>query len=253
MKQRNVRRAAAVAFVIAVTGVGAVLVAHAQAPRKERLTFAPGASSATVKGQIKGDADVDYLVRAGAGQTITVSLKPSNRSNYFNVLPPGSENVAMYAGQTGEDYTGMLPGDGDYTIRVYLVRAAARRNEVSDYTLTVSVTGKALAPLPGSGDAKLPGTPYHASTELRCLTMPSGGAKPASCQAFVVRRGRDGTATVEIDMGQNLKRRILFVAGRPVATDSSQTFTSTRKNDVTTVTFENGEFYDIVDALIFGG
>lgn len=243
----------AVAFMLVVMGAGAVLDSGAQGPRKERLKFAPGTSSAIVKGQIKGGSDVDYMVRASAGQTITVSLKPSNRSNYFNVLPPQSADVAMYIGQTGEEYKGMLPDDGDYTIRVYLVRAAARRNEVSDYTLTVGVTGKALAPLPESQDAKLPGTPYHASTVVQCLTLPYGDAKPASCKAFVIRRGHDGTATVEIDMSGSQKRRILFVAGKPVATDSSQAFTSTRKGDRTTVKFENGEFYEIVDGFIFGG
>ena len=110
-------------------------------PRQERVAFAKGASSATVKGQLRGGADVDYVVRAAAGQTISVSLKGSNRSNYFNVLPPGSADVAMHVGQDGGPYTGMLPADGDYKIRVYLVRAAARRNEVSNYELTVSVTG----------------------------------------------------------------------------------------------------------------
>ena len=78
-------------------------------PRQERVTFAKGASSATIKGQLKGDADVDYLVRAAAGQTLSVSLKVSNRSNYFNVLPPGSQDAVMYVGQTCEAYTGM-PG-----------------------------------------------------------------------------------------------------------------------------------------------
>jgi len=73
----------------------------ARASRQERVTFARGASSATIKGQTKGDADVDYLVRAAAGQTLSVSLKVSNRSNYFNVLPPGSQDVAMHVGQDG--------------------------------------------------------------------------------------------------------------------------------------------------------
>ena len=48
--------------------------------RTERVKFAKGATSAVIKGQVKGSGDVDYLVRAGAGQTITVSLKVSNRS-----------------------------------------------------------------------------------------------------------------------------------------------------------------------------
>jgi hypothetical protein len=221
-------------------------------PRQERVTFARGASSATIKGQVKGDADVDYLVRAAAGQTLSVSLKVSNRSNYFNVLPPGSQNVAMYVGQTGEAYTGMLPADGDYAVRVYLMRNAARRNEVSDFTLTITVTGKALAPTPASKDALLPGTPFHASAPIACLPTPYGDTKPQRCEAFVIRRGAGGTATVEIP-SKGFTRRILFVDGKPVASDSSEKMTVTRKGDVTTVKFESGEYYEIVDALVIGG
>jgi hypothetical protein len=221
-------------------------------PRQERVAFAKGASSATIKSQLKGDADVDYVVRAAAGQTLTVSMKVSNRSNYFNVLPPGSTGVAMYAAQTGDAYTGMLPTDGDYTVRVYLVRAAARRNEVSNYELTISVTGQALAPLPGSKDAKVPGTPFHATGPVTCLAMPYGDAKPQPCEGFVTRRGHDGTATVEV-RSQGITRRILFVKGKPVASDSSQPMMASRKGDVTVVKFESGEFYEIVDALVIGG
>ena len=221
-------------------------------PRQERVTFAKGATSATIKGQVKGDADVDYLVRAAAGQSINVALKVSNRSNYFNVLPPGSADAAMYVGQTGEAYTGMLPADGDYKVRVYLMRSAARRNEVSDFTLTITVTGKALAPTPASKDALIPGTPFHASTSIACLPMPYGDPKPQRCEAFVIRRGAGGTGTVEIP-SKGFTRRILFVEGKPVASDASEKMTVTRNGEVTTVKFESGGFYEIPDLLIFGG
>lgn len=221
-------------------------------PRQERVAFAKGESSATIKGQLKGGADVDYVVRAAAGQTISVSMKVSNRSNYFNVLPPGSADVAMYAAQTGEPYSAMLPADGDYTVRVYLVRAAARRNEVSNYELTISVTGKPLAPLPAPKDALVPGTPFHATGPVTCLAMPYGDAKPQPCEGSVTRRGHDGTATVEV-RSQGMTRRILFVKGKPVASDSSQPMTVSRKGDSTVVKFESGEFYEIVDAMVFGG
>jgi hypothetical protein len=233
---------------------GAVATGAAQAPRPaaERVNFARGATSATVKGQLKGDQSVDYTVRAAAGQTLSVTLTPSNRSTFFNVLPPGSADVAMYNATTGEPYRGMLPTDGDYNIRVYLVRAAARRNEVSSYTLTVQVTGTPLAPLPAAADAKVAGTSYHATTDITCLPLPFGDQKPQRCQAGVIRRGRDGTATVEITSGQ-VQRRLLFVKGALVATDSMDAFKVSRKGDVMTVTFSSGEFYEIVDAMITGG
>ena len=97
----------------------------ADATRKETVQFAKGSSEATIKGVLKGDQTVDYRVRAGAGQTLTVALKGSNAQNYFNVLPPGSADVAMFVGQDGGGYKGVLPTDGDYTVRVYLMRPAA--------------------------------------------------------------------------------------------------------------------------------
>ena len=137
--------------------------------RQKRVQFKKGAASAVIKGWLKGYSNVDYLMRAGAGQTMTVSMQRSNLANYFNVLPPGSKDVAMYAPQTAEEFKGVLPTDGDYTIRVYLVRAAARRNESSDYTLTITVTGNAFAPVPASKDAVIPGTPFHASAKISCV------------------------------------------------------------------------------------
>lgn len=227
--------------------------AQPPAPRKERVVFAPGASSATVKGQVKGDQTVDYVVPAAAGQTLTVTLKPSNASTYFNVLPPDSENVAMYAAQTGDPYSGMLPADGDYKVRVYLMRNAARRGAASTYTLTVGVAGKALAPLPTRQDAVVAGTPDHATAQIQCVATPYGDKTPKPCDAGVVRRGNDGTGTVEVSLGDAGKRRILFVQGKPVASDSMEKMAVTRKGEVTTVTFESGESHQIPDALLTGG
>ena len=219
--------------------------------RRQQVQFAKGASSASLQGKLKGDETVDYVVRAGAGQTLTVALKKTNPQNYFNVLPPGSNDVAMYVGQTGEDFKGVLPTDGDYTVRVYLMRAAARRNEASDYTLTVGVTGKALAALPASQDAVLPGTPFHASAQVTCV--PFLETKPRQCEAFVIRRGVDGTATVEIAQPNSGKRLILFVQGKPVASDSQDALSFSRQGDVTVVKLGTDERYEIPDALVSGG
>jgi len=220
--------------------------------RKERVSFEKGASSATLEGKIRGYEIVDYLVGASAGQTIAVSLQGSNGSNYFNVLPPGSTDVAMHVGQDGQPYTGTLPDDGDWVVRVYLMRNAARRNETSDYELTISVTGKPLPPLPASEDAMNPGTRFHATSSIPCLPMPFGDAGEQTCEVGVVRRGHDGTGTVVIRSG-SFVRRILFVALQPVAADTFQAMTSTREEDVTTVKFDDGESYRIFDALLTGG
>lgn len=112
--------------------------------------FKKGSSQATIQGQIKGRETIDYVLGARAGQTMTVTLKTKHTALYFNVLPPGSEE-AIFVGQTsGSHFEGKLPKDGDYRVRVYLVRAAARRDESAKYTLTVKITGHEAA---GTGKA----------------------------------------------------------------------------------------------------
>jgi len=155
-------------------------------------------------------------------------MKAANLGAYFNVLPPGFDNVAMHIGQIGGNrFDGVLPGDGDFTLRIYLVRSAARRNEAADYTLDIELAGVALAPLPAAQDALLPGTHYHASTTVPCALPYEPDTK--LCKVFVIRRGHEGTATVEVRGAKSYLRRILFVKNEPVASDAAQPMTHTRQ------------------------
>jgi hypothetical protein len=114
--------------------------------RPEQIRFAPGTSGATIKGKIKGYQGIDYRVRASAGQSMTAIFKSSNRSAYFNVLPPASDTALFIGSTSGDHFEATLPADGEYTIRVYLMRNAARRHETANYTLQVGMGGKMAAP-----------------------------------------------------------------------------------------------------------
>lgn len=220
-------------------------------PRVEHVQFAAGTSSATIKGQLTGRSDVDYLVRAGAGQTMTVSLDSTSTANAFNLLPPGSTDVAMFVGDGVLTVTRVLPSDGEYRIRVYLGRAAARRQESGAYTLHVSITGATLKPLSGAADALVAGTPFHATGLIPC--SPPFGLGTAPCEAGVIRRGRDGTATVDVHPAQGTPRRILFVKGVPVASDAPGGLTFTKQDDLTIVSIAPDERYEIREAFLIGG
>ncbi|BCS33640.1 hypothetical protein TBR22_A28670 [Luteitalea sp. TBR-22] len=229
-------------------------IAQPPPPKAERVAFAAGASSAAIKGQLKGDETIDYVVKAAAGQTITVTLAPTNKSTSFNVLPPGSADAAMYVSDGAASYKGRLPADGDYKVRVYLIRAIARRGAATSYALTIGVTGAPLRPLASSADALVPGTHRHAEASIPCVANPYDTDKtPKPCKAGVIRRGRDGTATVEIELGTAGVRNILFEKGKPTASDASEAMSVERKGDTTIVTFPSGERHEIPDALVTGG
>jgi len=238
----------------------ALIATHAALPaqaagatgmRSQTVQFAKGATSVQLKGSIKGDAGVDYKISARAGQTLAVTMKPSNASTYFNILPPGSDGAMFIGSISGVAATVVLPDDGVYVVRVYLMRNASRRNETSNYTLTVGVTGKPLSPLAAAKDALIPGTKFHASAPMQCT--PPFESKPQPCEAFVTRRGFDGTATVEVRGPNSMLRRILFVGGAPVASDSAEPMAHSREGDRTVVKFGADERYDLPDALIRGG
>ena len=221
-------------------------------PTVKPVQFAKGKASIVLRDRIVGSQTVDYQLRAAAGQRLTVNLTGIKGVSYFNLLPPDSSNAAMFNGSLGDNrFTGLLPDDGIYTLRVYLMRAAARRDESSDFTLSVSVTGGPLKPLSTKRDALLPGTRFHASTPMVTCTPAYSNAR--QCDAFVVRRGNDGTATVELRWDGEHKRRILFVKGEPKASDSSQRLSTTRDERGWKVRLGEDELFEIPEALVFGG
>jgi hypothetical protein len=108
--------------------------------RTERVQFHKGANSATVEDSIKGYEGVDYVLGAKEGQLMNVSMATDNGAAYFNIIAPGKENEAMFIGSTsGNQFEGPLPASGDYKIRVYLMRSAARRDEVANYRLEMII------------------------------------------------------------------------------------------------------------------
>jgi hypothetical protein len=151
---------ALIAYALSGVLLAAALASAEVGIRREQIQFRKGAASATIKGKIRGYRIVDYQLRAVVGQSMVVIFKPSNRSAYFNVMPPGSD-VAMFVGSTsGNRFEAELPADGVYTIRVYLMRNAARRKETANYKLEVGIVG---------GDKSAPAAPE---------------APPAPCLSF---------------------------------------------------------------------
>jgi hypothetical protein len=240
-------------LVLALAGVSWGALA-AQGIEARPLQFAKGTSSLTVKGSLAGDKTIDYTLRARAGQTMTVTLKTSNAANYFNVLPPDSGDVAIFIGSTsGNEWTGVLPADGEYAIRVYLMRSAARRNEVANYTLTVGINdGAPSSPLGAApaSDAKVKGTPFHATGQLPC-SMGSAPQGSAQCD-FGVIRGKPGNAEVHVTPPGGFRRKLTFAGGK-VSSEAGAKVEAIKSGDLWSVDVNDYEHYRIPEAVISGG
>jgi hypothetical protein len=227
--------------------------------RSERIQFKPGASTATVSGRIKGYQTVDYLVSARKGQLANISLGTQHAATYFNILAPGQTEVAFFNGSVSQNqFEGVLPQTGTYRLRVYMMRSAARRNEVASYRLEVAISGAAAAQAPApASDAKVAGTDFNATGNLPCTL---GAGQPTMSCTFGVRRQSQGKGSVTVTKPNGDTRTIIFAKGRAIGFDSKRgdqpsfkdSFRANRQNDMTTV-YIGDERYEIPDAVINGG
>ncbi|MCC7646570.1 Inhibitor of g-type lysozyme precursor [compost metagenome] len=106
---------------------------------KETVELTAGKTVHSVKGKIKGYATAEYKVTGKAGQTLSVKLKTNQPSNYFNIRQPGQDEALFIGSSGGNSYQAKLPADGEYTVQVYLMRNAARRNAVASYSLEMGL------------------------------------------------------------------------------------------------------------------
>jgi len=127
---RNRRRHLAIIFVCTVT----VAAFFAQGV-KQKIRFARGASSATMRGTVvRGDRDRYYL-SAKKGQTMSVKITSEEDNAVFQIYLPGEEKALPGAedGDDTKDWSGELPSDAEYIIVVGGTRGNA------SYTLKVSI------------------------------------------------------------------------------------------------------------------
>lgn len=221
---------------------------NAQTPITEvPVHFERGASSAVIKGSVTGYETIDYTLGARAGQTMAVNLETAHGANYFNVLPPGSE-TALFVGQIdGNEWSGILPQDGTYRVRVYLMRSAARRNEKADFSLEVSIMGTPVS----AHDAKVAGTEFHATGLTRC-SVGTDAKGSATCDFGVIRHGLND-AEVHISTPGGDKRVLVFKGESVTARDKSLKVSSVKQGDEWEVSVNDFEYFIIPEAIINGG
>jgi hypothetical protein len=122
---------------ILLTAILLSILTVSAAQTKVRVKFAKGASSATLKGTVKGYKYIDYLVRAGSGQTMSVNLNSAHRGCNFVIFYSNMENIDGARGVT--EFSDGLDVNDDYVVRVLLPRSAARRKESASFSLKIAI------------------------------------------------------------------------------------------------------------------
>ncbi len=109
----------------------------------------------------------------------------------------------------------------------------------------------------GQGDAKVPGTTYNATAQIRCSGYKGAGA--GMCDAGVIRGGADGI-TVEVKLADGTTRAIFFnpdgsfLSFNTAQADGTAAMPiSAKKDGDTTIARLGKETYEIPDAFLLGG
>ncbi len=127
----------AMPLVLSVAIIFSALVPTAAQSNPQRIRFARGHSSTTISGRIAGFDTKDYVVGASAGQEMTLRLKSSNPGAFFVIYSINGRATDM--NETTE-WSQRLSESGDYLIRVFMMRSAARRKgAVASFTLSVAI------------------------------------------------------------------------------------------------------------------
>lgn len=224
---------------------------------EQSVQFPRGKSGTAIKGSLRGDQTVDYKLRAAAGQEMKVRLVPG--TVFFNVLPPGSNDVALFVGsRDGDSFRGTLSADGEYRIRVYQMGDAKSSGKRTNFTIDVSVTGAAGAAgasaaqsdhIERAGQGR-----FDATGQIPCAWAPG---QPMSRCDFGVARAGGGTAAVVVTRPDGRKRTIFFDKGKAIGADLSQadgdmTFRATKEADLFMIR-AGRERYELPEAVISGG
>ena len=120
------RRATIFSLVLSMILLANVVTATAQ--RARRIQFPRGRTTAILTGALTGRGDEShiYLLRARAGQTLTVHITARGRGDAaFSIRTPSGAHVDEDS-PIDTDWSGELPQTGDYRITVFNPSAHVR-------------------------------------------------------------------------------------------------------------------------------
>lgn len=117
----------------------------AQEVRRETVDAAAASAGVVLTGTIRGEASAEYILTGAAGQVLSVDLLSEDGALNFTITAKG-QSEAMFMSETSGPVADLsLSAAGDYVVQLFLMRSAARRDEATDYTLGLGLTGADFA------------------------------------------------------------------------------------------------------------
>jgi hypothetical protein len=117
--------------------VSPVFAQHGGKAEPNRIVFARGASSATVRGTVSGDEQAEYAFTAKKGQTVTITYNESpDESLELQMFDRTGERVGIWGDEPGT-VSCVLQLSGEFALVV--LRAKPEEKGTSDYEVTLSI------------------------------------------------------------------------------------------------------------------
>ena len=122
-----------ISLIVATVMICATLVL-AQSGKVQRVRFQRGRTTAILKGAVVRGTQDRYILGARGGQTMIVHISSLEKNAVFAILSPdGTALEGAEEGADATDWSGTLPGSGDFSIWVGPTRGNAT------YTLEVTI------------------------------------------------------------------------------------------------------------------
>ena len=113
-----------------------------------RIQFAAGGTSATMQGKLEANSKLDYLLNAGANQTLEVTLSPSSG---LTLAIFGADGSTIDSASSNLSFRGVLPKTQDYILEL------ASGSSATNYSMSVDLPQR-IRFTTGSTSANLTGT-----------------------------------------------------------------------------------------------
>ena len=113
-----------------------------------RIQFATGGTSAIMQGKLEANSKLDYLLNAGADQTLEVTLSPSSG---LTLAIFGADGSTIDSASSNLSFRGVLPKTQDYILEL------ASGSSATDYSMSVDLPQR-IRFTTGSTSANLTGT-----------------------------------------------------------------------------------------------
>ncbi|MBI5031000.1 MAG: hypothetical protein HZB51_10770 [Chloroflexi bacterium] len=173
----------------------------------KRIAFPPGGTSATLQGSLAPNGMDNYILRALAGQTMTVNVLTSKVPLLLQITGVDGNPLKTF-GAGSSNWSGILPTTQDYVIGIIAENASA-----ATYALQITIPPLAT-PTPGNSPPKrIAFPPGGTSATLEGNLVPNG------IDSFILRALAGQTMTVNAFSKQaNLLLEISGADGNPLKT-----------------------------------